>query len=288
MDTLTKICVVVLVVVAPVAAGLSVRQASLVPNYKYKFQQERMRSEGNALQAADEALAHKSTLQQAAEKATQSDKLISDLRGKVVRLEQALGVQKVTNTSLENKLTSIQSSIVEMSKTDKQRVQRNQALTEQVASLRRDIDAENAANTRLTKELRQKSADYDRVELIGRSRLERISELEEALKERVKQLSEALAGRPIVAGAAPLPEAGAEITGTITAVIPAENVASINVGSAQGVRKGMKLVIYRGAKLVGWLRIEDVELQQAAGIIVEKQIDPMQGDKVATSESLVK
>ena len=44
----------------------------------------------------------------------------------------------------------------------------------------------------------------------------------------------------------------------------------------------MKLTIYRGGKFVSHLRIDLVEADSAAGVILDKKLDVMQGDEVAT------
>ena len=45
---------------------------------------------------------------------------------------------------------------------------------------------------------------------------------------------------------------------------------------------------HRGAKLVGHLRVEVVDADQAAGFVYDKQVDPMQGDQIMSSGSLRK
>ena len=74
-----------------------------------------------------------------------------------------------------------------------------------------------------------------------------------------------------------------EIVGTITAV--SQDVASINIGSAHGVVKGMKMTIYRGGMYVGTIRIEDVKPRVSAGIITQANLPPVKGDKVASRMS---
>jgi cell shape-determining protein MreC len=86
-----------------------------------------------------------------------------------------------------------------------------------------------------------------------------------------------------VAGGQPIALA-ANIKGQVTAV--QGDALSINVGSAKGVREGMVLVIHRKDKLVGYLRIDEVEVDEAVGIIEEKQSDPQQGDTVFQKDSI--
>ena len=61
-----------------------------------------------------------------------------------------------------------------------------------------------------------------------------------------------------------------------------DGVASINIGRAKGVRKNMMLKVYRGGHFVAHLRIDMVETNTSAGVVLDKRLDVVQGDKVAT------
>jgi hypothetical protein len=42
----------------------------------------------------------------------------------------------------------------------------------------------------------------------------------------------------------------------------------------------MQLIIYRGSEYVAKLRVDQVDVGQSAGIVSDKRLDPLQGDKV--------
>jgi len=71
------------------------------------------------------------------------------------------------------------------------------------------------------------------------------------------------------------------IDGTITSV--RGDVAGINIGSAKGIRSGMKLIIFRGSRFVGYLRVQAVEVDEAAGTVLESRSKAVKGDKVTTA-----
>ena len=73
----------------------------------------------------------------------------------------------------------------------------------------------------------------------------------------------------------------ADLTGTVTAV--KGDIAAISIGSAKGVKKGMVAVVSRGAKTICEIQIEEVDINQSAGIITKKTENPEQGDKVTIS-----
>ena len=73
--------------------------------------------------------------------------------------------------------------------------------------------------------------------------------------------------------------AGQAVSGKITAVH--DGVASISIGRAKGIQEKMVLKIFRDGKFVSHLRIDLVEQDSAAGVILDKKLDVLQGDIVA-------
>ena len=70
-----------------------------------------------------------------------------------------------------------------------------------------------------------------------------------------------------------------KIVGKIVAI--RNDIASIDVGSAQGVRENMRMVITHNARFVGYLEIYEVDPGAAAGIVKDKQVEPQVGDTVS-------
>ena len=58
------------------------------------------------------------------------------------------------------------------------------------------------------------------------------------------------------------------------------DLASVSIGQAQGVKPGMELIIYRGAKYLGKLRITQVLPNEAAGDLKQVQGVIRSGDNV--------
>lgn len=59
------------------------------------------------------------------------------------------------------------------------------------------------------------------------------------------------------------------------------NLATVSVGSADGVVEGMMFVVYRGQEYIGDLRIEMVDANESAGRVVRSRGKPRVGDRVA-------
>jgi len=60
------------------------------------------------------------------------------------------------------------------------------------------------------------------------------------------------------------------------------DVIRINIGSANGVRPGMRLVVYRGHRFGGFLKITEVDKNEATGVLVDNILDIKfkKGDKI--------
>jgi hypothetical protein len=80
------------------------------------------------------------------------------------------------------------------------------------------------------------------------------------------------------------PVAAAAIRGEIVQVNG--NLATISVGSSDGVRDGMVFVIYRGKEYIGDLEVTDVEPNQSAGKLARTRATPKPSDQVADDTAL--
>lgn len=97
----------------------------------------------------------------------------------------------------------------------------------------------------------------------------------------------AVTAAPAGAPAAPpstAPTAVAPIRGEIVEV--SGKLATISVGSSDGVREGMVFVIYRGSEYIGDLEVTDVEPNLAAGKLVQMRATPRPTDLVADEPAL--
>jgi len=96
----------------------------------------------------------------------------------------------------------------------------------------------------------------------------------EAIQKRGKTAAAPAEAAPAGATAELAPPPSAPIRGQIVDV--KENVASISVGSADGVTEGMSFVVYRGSNYLGKLRVTLVEPKGAAGdlTLVRGEIRP--------------
>lgn len=135
----------------------------------------------------------------------------------------------------------------------------------------------------LTRELNGERVQNDQLKSISRQRLEKIHELEDELTTK----SQEVALKPKdwdekgdQLSQVPVRESGVPIRGQITAVD--NDLASISVGSASGVRKNMKFLVYRDNQYLGDLLVTHVESGESAGRIDIRKGAIVKGDSVTT------
>lgn len=275
MNILTKISIVVLVVLVLAFSAISITMATAVPNYRQALINKTAEADGLKVQATATEVARQAQAQEidqlrrqkdAAEAATadlrnKTSTEIAKLKGEIVDGKAAEEFQKAT-------VATLTADIVFNSK--------------QNAAMKSDLDASRKAQDKSTEELRKMTEQYR----AARAEVEQYAHNMENLREQMQQLSDEAATLR-KAGTAAAPAKGSEgvasasdqtYTGSVTSV--KNDMAGINIGSSSGVKRGDKLVLYRGGKLVGYLRIEEVGVKDAAGVILDRQIDPVQGDKV--------
>jgi len=275
LNILTKICVVVLVVVNLFASAVFIAYANGSENWKQKCENLESAKQAAEITAANE-LAHASLLQTdkanlekqlVAERGAAQEK-ISERDAQIVKLEKDKSVFQVSQQGIDTQIAALVTRINTM---DVARTALENSLVkanEDKASFQKDI-------TELQGKLAQAEADSRRQDGTIRVLRADVANLREQ-NERLNALVTAGGSDAGAGGQALAPVVN--IRGQVTAV-KGEAVA-INVGSAKGVHEGMVLVIHRKDKLVGYLRIDEVEVDEAVGVIEEKQSDPQQGDSV--------
>ncbi|MBN1943899.1 MAG: hypothetical protein JW849_11450 [Phycisphaerae bacterium] len=281
MNILTKICVVLLVVASLVASVVFISLATVHPNYRTEFEQEHQayqQLESVSRGYAEDARRAKAALSKAQAAAgedkirlqAERDKALAEVRGLKMQLLQ--GVQR---------LADLNASLSTLTKADA-------AKLKLIEKQRKDIDASWARETKLQQEVielrdqwKQQQALAERLAQNNRVLKEQAENLRQQNVEMAQKLKDFEAkGLPTDTEETTLTP-DSKIAGTITAV--RDNIASVNIGSAHGLKKGMQLIVFRGGQFVGYLKIETVDVNEAAGVMTKKVLAPMQGDKVTSS-----
>lgn len=278
MNILTKICVVLLMLTSLVASVVFIDYTRRTSDFRTYYKNER--------------IARKEWGEQYSELKKQLDRTTAryiDLR------ESTDDSISTRDDKIELKNDTIQSLKIDIGKKDAD----NKRMSANLIQLQTQLQGEGEEKDSLNSEVKAKITKIGFYETQVAAKTTEIGKLTEEIKTlkkslRVSQMQKhnqtalLTAQRKEIERLIPLipasakkgdkPVAGPAITGHIRAV--SEGIASINVGSANGVKKGMEFVIYRGGKFVGKLKIEEVRADEAGGLIRLGKLKPLPGDRV--------
>jgi len=288
LSTLTKICVVLLVLLALFASVVFIQEAASKTKWRqYALGQRTQRNQAESEAAYMQLVAgnwHRLYIEevksgQAASGKYQADLAgkdgqIAGLRGDLARTQGRLAEATALNRSLQSTIDNqVQQSEKMIGQLDGER-SKNIQLADQlrVAQDRINeytIDLDNARHSAefLQEQLTQKEGQ--------------ISDLTSKVERLSKELEIARAGAGF--GGAP--------TGTVISTAPRIDgevlavqgeFASLNVGRASGVKRGMEFKIYRNAEFIAHLKVARVDASTCAGLLQHRQGEVKRGDKAST------
>ncbi len=292
MSTLTKVFVVLLVIFSIAFTTMTVSTVAQMTNWKdtaTKFEEHARIADANlrhaiAASAARLASARDDVRGHLAEIGRKEGELQA-ARNESARLtaEAAKANSEKSNSEALSRGLLAQLQVADTARTE-YRSQRDELEKRNIDRERRNIDLSDRVNeltAQLTVLIEQKRQYEQQINILR------------ADNERLSQASGLAPGgmafeHPEGAGmtgvAAMTPVAARAIRGRILEV--SQDLVTISVGSADGVRKDMIFVIHRGAEYVGDVTISVVDPNQSAGRLVRSSSLPTAGDQVTDSASL--
>lgn len=287
MSILTKIAIVLLVVVSIAASVVFINMATVPRSFRRQLQSEQSRSEALAAglrraQLATNRMSYINAMNQA-----NSLGRIASLQTQVEGLEDQISTLQQNNRDLaveKNEHVAQVSQLAAALETEQQQ-------TEAVSAQLQDALAKKDELAKLNREYSQTNTrlagQIEKLEKQVQVRLEEIAQLEDRIVDLRETIEDLRANTTIVAGPGPdgqpdgtgeLTATEQKITGTVTSV--REGIASIDVGSASGITKGQRFVIYRADNFVSYLDIAVVRATESAGHVVKAKLQPKIGDRV--------
>ena len=274
MNILTKICVVILLVLVLFASFTFVNMATVPQNWRHQYNRAKQEATLNAQAVRFEKLAAERMSQELAKAQKRSDDLAAELAA--IKKDKVPGPEELRTAELASALQKSNVQLAELQLNVKAMSERNERLAAQLDESRKTIAGLQKQNRQAIAEITQVRGKLERSERVVGALQRQLQDRDERIGELELQLRERLAGPTT-------PQRGAtavgKIAGTITAI--RGELVSINIGSAHGVIRGLKLYIYRDASFVGYLRVDEVDEGESAGTVVDKQLDPVAGDKVS-------
>ncbi len=275
MSTLTKVCVVVLVLLVLFAAGPFIQQAVTGPDWKQACLDQKRKTE--LAEASDkkhmlDAQVYQRLFENVQRKAVGSEQnfhetiKIKDVE--IARLTSQLAVRSGEFKKLAAFNENFRLNLEEQIKTNR--------------SLLANLEKERGENITLKNQLRSAQHTIQELQTNSEFAERSVRSLQEQLVQKKAEITElrerVAAGGTTISTVKPVVK-GPKIDASVTAVV--DDLASLNVGSASGVKKDMEFTIYRGENFVAHLRIADVGVDNSTGVITDRTREPKVGDKAS-------
>jgi myosin heavy subunit len=288
LSNLTKILIVLLTISAIFMCGLVVTYVANAENYKEKS--AKLNTERNALEQEKESLNN-----QLKEKIQQKDDLEKSLNSQIASLKTQADDLKAKVSGLERR----EAELVERTNSFAATTKDFQATIDKQAQLlttaQDEVKQLKAEQIKLSKELEQTSAAVvEKNALLDSAETERRRLIEEKadLQNRIDKMSQtgarSAASAPVTqekGRALPTPSATENVglKAQITQVDMKNSLATISIGSADGVKEGLKFHVTRGSDFICDLLIVDVDTDKAVGVLELVQQPPKVGDNASTN-----
>jgi hypothetical protein len=275
---------VLVLVVSVAASGAFLRIVSVQRNWKESYNKQKDRADVADLTAANEKIA----LQKAVALIESVQVSLRDAKKALADEQTAHAADKAAASRagavVQGNFDTLKASYAEVAKALQASLAMKTQLLKENAKLAEDVETANATSRGLKKDLDEASVQIQRLENMVRHYALLIKDLQAEKAEMQLELERGVttAGAAKGAGgtAVAVAAAGQAVSGKITAVH--NGVASINIGRAKGIQEKMVLKVFRSGKFVAHLRIDLVEPDSAAGVILDKKLEVLQGDDVAT------
>lgn len=288
MSTLTKILVVLLTLFSIFLCGIVVTYVANADNYKDKY--TKLKSDKDALDrkaaSLTEDLEKKTAERDALEKRLQGDvttaqSKLNEVQAKLsdAEREKARMLEQVNNFTAVTKDFSVTN--------EKQR----QMLDETQAALKKaqaELVELNKKLDEVTAALVERNAIVDTLETEKRRLVEEKAGLQNKLDDMLRGGGRVATVTPVTperATARPAQPTVASIglKGQISGVDLKNSWASVSLGSADGVKEGMRFHVTRGDQFICDVLIISVDTEKAVGVLELLQQPPKVGDSVATN-----
>lgn len=291
MSTLTKILIVLITIASIFLSGIMVTYVANADNYKQKYNNLYV----DLQDAVQKRKGTETQLKEETDKANQQIKTLNDqtasLNIKIEQSEAKLAEAEREKDLLLKRVDSFASIVEGFTKTNDQQGLLLKNTIARLQSVEADLIKEQSQNKETSRILFEKLAIIKTLEEKDKRLLEENAELQTKLDQFLRQYGKTLAPptpvTPLTAKAKPAsalpPTRDIRLKGQITAVDLKNSLAEISIGTASGVKEGMKFHVTRGDQFICDIVILDVEPEKAIGWLELIQNEPKAGDNVSTN-----
>lgn len=291
MSTLTKVFVVLLSVFSIAFTVMTVSVVAQTTNWRetaLKYEEHARVADTNlrnmiAASAADLAAARDRVKSQIAQVRELEERLsgktgeCEQLRADLAKAQAGGASSEAMNASLVAQLRASEAA------RDAYREQRNDLEKRNIELETRNVDLSDRVNelTARVAVLQEEKRQFEQQINILKKQNERLAQGGGA----AAPVMESASGAALPGVQAVNPPAGSPVRGSVLAVD--QNLVTLSVGSADGVKPEMVFVLHRGGEYVGDVRVTVVNPDQCAGRLTNSDRQPMPGDLATDAMSLV-
>jgi cell shape-determining protein MreC len=289
LSTLTKILIVLLTLSSIFLCGIVVTYVANADNYRQKY--DNLKTDKDSLSKKVEDLTKQinENIEQKKQMENKLNSEISSLKAEKGELQTNLDNAEREKAALLQKVnswTSITKDFYET--TDKQgqllknTLEEKDKLLEEQIRQRKELDE-------TTKALEEKMAIIETLQTENKRIVEEKTELQNKLNQLLQPIGKtaeaAVPVTPREETARPATTEAREIAlqGLITAVDLKNSMATISIGTADGVKEGMRFHVTRGNEFLCDILIIDADVKEAVGVLELVQQQPNVGDIVSTN-----
>ena len=289
MSVLTKVLIILLTLFTIFLCGIVVTYVASANNYKAAY--ENLFATKDALQENNSSLKQRQN-----EQAAGFRRLIDELKTNVMDLEISKEQLEVELASKQRNLAVLQQRVNSWAGIVKGFEQTISGNEESLKDARMEVDnlqeqqiEDKKKLNEVTASLNEKMVELEALEAERRQLLEKNRQLENQVAKLDKQSGIAIeVTEPVTqlkekAKAAHRITKQAELNGLVTEVDLKNSLATISIGSADGVMTGATFYVTRGDTFICNILITDVEPEVSAGVMELVVQPPQVGDKASTS-----
>jgi len=289
LSTLTKILIVLLTLSSIFLCGIVVTYVANADNYRQKYND--IRTDKDSLSKKAKSLT-KQVNEKIEQKKLLEDKLsseIASLKVEIGKLQADLDNAEREKAVLLQKVNNWTSIVQDFRETNDNQGRLLEETLDQLKKVQAEQIKDHKELNETTAALVEKMAIIETLEARAKRLIEEKTELQNRLDRFLQPLGKVAAVpvpiTPEKAVARPAKPTAEDIAlqGLVTAVDLKNSMASISIGTADGVKEGMKFHVIRGDEFICDILIIDIDAEEAVGILELVQKQPKVGDNVSTN-----
>ena len=289
MSTLTKILIVLLTLSSIFLCGIVVTYVANADNYRQKY--NNLRTDKDSLSKKAKNLT-KQVNEKIEQKRLLEDKLsseIASLKAEIGKLQADFDNAEREKAALLQKVNNWTSIAQDFRETNDDQGRLLEETLDQLKKVQTEQIKDSKELNETTAALVEKMAIVETLEARAKRLIEEKTELQNRLDRFLQPLGKVAAApvpiTPEKAVARPAKPTVEDIAlqGLVTAVDLKNSMASISIGTADGVKEGMKFHVIRGDEFICDILIIDIDAEEAVGILELVQKQPKVGDNVSTN-----